>query len=205
MVCCCATRAFVTAHAQHIHAQRKHASTHALKQRKHASNASTQACKHLAVDDKAEPVHDACALFGEVALDEVAKRFSVGGRGAMRHDKGEEEVMGCAHGCGMWMGNGADLVWGGVERSVCGVERSKEIEMISKWTRRCQRGFGFEWIKGWMGHQMDVASRGMVSGKMFAEFGRYRSRACVMDDHAPPCGIPFPAVLRRPSNRSRRR
>ena len=87
----------------------------ARKQRKHASNASTQSCKHLAVDDKAEPVHDACALFGEVALDEVAERFSVGGRGAMRHDDGEEEVMGCAHGCG----------WGTVVvLSVCGAERS---------------------------------------------------------------------------------
>ena len=54
---------------------------------------------HLAVDDEAEPVHDARALFGEVALDEVAERFSVGGRGASRDD-GEEEEMGWAHGCG---------------------------------------------------------------------------------------------------------
>ena len=54
------------------------------------------------------------------------------------------------------------LVWGGVERSVCGVERSKEIEMISKWTRRCQRVFGFEWTKGWMGIKWTpVASKGM--------------------------------------------
>jgi hypothetical protein len=64
---------------------------------------------------------------------------------------------------------------------VCGAERSKEIEMISKWTplpagfwglsgprdgwgangRRCQRGFAFEWTKGDGDHMDAVASGGV--------------------------------------------